>query len=527
MRSSRSTSAQASVHLARRRSDGSPRSRCSRARPNVCRALDMRALAWFDEAGRLGRRRRPVRAAGRRISARTSAPARRSGSPAGGPSRSARRREDHEHCRRTLDPALPLSDGDLDRMLDALAEIGFRRVETVGGHLDDAARTRRKLDARGTTAPTAMSAWPTSGPAPTGWSTRPDPGDRAAVHAGGAARGARAAGGRLAGQRRGARRDGGAAGRQGLALGYHNHHWELKPYDGTYPARAALRGGRLAAELRGRPRLARPRRRRPEALAGPLPHRLAAVHVKDIAPAGENLDQDGWADVGAGVLDWPTLWRRGPLPGAKWMVLEHDKPKDPGGSARASRDFLLSTRPEESRSWSTRLGIIGCGKISDAYLRVPPARGSSGSSPRRHRPGGRRSQGRAYGVTAVSGRGAAGRSRDRDRGQPDRPAGACRGEPRRRSPASTSIPRSRSRTLRRGALRSRRPPGQGVRVGSGPGHLPGRRASGGAPGGRRGRIGRGRWRGGLRHARHGGLAPEPSFFFKRGGGPVLDIGPYP
>ena len=38
---------------------------------------------------------------------------------------------------------------DLDRILDAVAEAGYRHVETVGSHLDDAATTRAKLDARG------------------------------------------------------------------------------------------------------------------------------------------------------------------------------------------------------------------------------------------------------------------------------------------------------------------------------------------------------------------------------------------
>ena len=32
--------------------------------------------------------------------------------------------------------------------------------------------------------------------------------------------------------------------------------------------------------------------------------RITAVHVKDIAPAGENKDEDGWADVGHGTVDW-------------------------------------------------------------------------------------------------------------------------------------------------------------------------------------------------------------------------------
>ena len=56
---------------------------------------------------------------------------------------------------------------------------------------------------------------------------------------------------------------------------------------------------------------------------------------------GQNLDQDGWCDVGTGVLDWPELWRQSLALGAKWMVLEHDKPEDQVGFARASREFLL------------------------------------------------------------------------------------------------------------------------------------------------------------------------------------------
>ena len=35
--------------------------------------------------------------------------------------------------------------------------------------------------------------------------------------------------------------------------------------------------------------------------------RITAVHVKDIAPAGENANEDGWADVGHGTVDWRGL----------------------------------------------------------------------------------------------------------------------------------------------------------------------------------------------------------------------------
>jgi sugar phosphate isomerase/epimerase len=70
--------------------------------------------------------------------------------------------------------------------------------------------------------------------------------------------------------------------------------------------------------------------------------RLTSAHVKDLAPAGQNEDEDGWADVGAGVLDWRDLWRACRRAGAKWMVVEHDKPKDPARSARASFAFLTA-----------------------------------------------------------------------------------------------------------------------------------------------------------------------------------------
>jgi sugar phosphate isomerase/epimerase len=68
--------------------------------------------------------------------------------------------------------------------------------------------------------------------------------------------------------------------------------------------------------------------------------RITAAHVKDIAPPGQNEDQDGWTDVGSGVLDWRDLWRVCREAGAEWMVVEHDKPADPAETARASFAFL-------------------------------------------------------------------------------------------------------------------------------------------------------------------------------------------
>ena len=56
--------------------------------------------------------------------------------------------------------------------------------------------------------------------------------------------------------------------------------------------------------------------------------RISAVHVKDIAPAGEAADEDGWADVGHGTVDWPRLFPILEATPAKYFVVEHDNPKD-------------------------------------------------------------------------------------------------------------------------------------------------------------------------------------------------------
>jgi sugar phosphate isomerase/epimerase len=129
---------------------------------------------------------------------------------------------------------------------------------------------------------------------------------------------------------------------QGIRLGYHNHHWELKPKDGRKTALELIfeeaEGSPLAWQVdvawlaRGDVD--------PKEWIGRYRSRITAAHVKDIAPPGQNEDQDGWTDVGSGVLDWRDLWRVCREAGAEWMVVEHDKPADPAQTARASFNFL-------------------------------------------------------------------------------------------------------------------------------------------------------------------------------------------
>jgi sugar phosphate isomerase/epimerase len=234
--------------------------------------------------------------------------------------------------------------GDLQGQLAALANAGFQRVELTGGHLEDADATRALLDAHGMRAPTAHTSmedlrnrlgWVAEQAKTIGvaelfmpW-LPPEYQDRPAGgwYATGAELGAMAE----------------ELGRRDLRLGYHNHDFELRPLaDGTMPLEHLFAGAE-GSPLTFQADVAWMARGGADPIAWikKLQTRLTSIHVKDIAPEGANADEDGWSDVGAGTLDWQRLWREAKALGAKWMVLEHDNPKDPIAFARASRAYLL------------------------------------------------------------------------------------------------------------------------------------------------------------------------------------------
>ncbi|CAA9581063.1 MAG: Inosose dehydratase [uncultured Truepera sp.] len=125
----------------------------------------------------------------------------------------------------------------------------------------------------------------------------------------------------------------------GMTLLYHNHDFEMQEIEGKTALAWLLAGaGNLGLELdlawvvRGG--------KDPLELLGAFTGRVKRVHVKDIAPAGGNEDEDGWADVGSGTLDWNALLSASRAAGAEWFVVEHDKPKDPLTSIRNSANYL-------------------------------------------------------------------------------------------------------------------------------------------------------------------------------------------
>jgi len=128
----------------------------------------------------------------------------------------------------------------------------------------------------------------------------------------------------------------------GKGFGYHNHHWEF-----------GRSGGKTSMELLldASPNMqwefdvawAVKAGEDPVAWMKKLGDRISAIHVKDIAPAGQNADEDGWADVGQGTLDWKQLIADAKAnTRAHYYVMEHDKPSDAIRFARRSMEAVKS-----------------------------------------------------------------------------------------------------------------------------------------------------------------------------------------
>lgn len=70
--------------------------------------------------------------------------------------------------------------------------------------------------------------------------------------------------------------------------------------------------------------------------------RIVSIHLKDRAPAGQKTDEDGWADLGTGELDWPRIVAAIKASSARHFIVEHDNPSDHARFARNSIAFANS-----------------------------------------------------------------------------------------------------------------------------------------------------------------------------------------
>jgi sugar phosphate isomerase/epimerase len=237
--------------------------------------------------------------------------------------------------------------GGLEAQLDAAAGAGFAAVETIGSHLDDPKALKAALARRQLTAPSGHVGMPAlrnelrriadaALEAGIGQLFMPAlPLDE---------RDGDASAWRRAGQELGEMSS--RLKEHGIGLGYHNHNWEMIPFeDGRRPLDCLFEGAQ-GSPLGWQADIAWIARGGEEPTAWLEKYRslLVSVHVKDQAPAGQNEDEDGWCDVGAGILPWPELWETALSRGARLMVVEHDNPRDPEGFAARSFAYLKTFR---------------------------------------------------------------------------------------------------------------------------------------------------------------------------------------
>ena len=235
---------------------------------------------------------------------------------------------------RTLEP--------IEKVFELLAGLGYRQVEPFGGQLGDPDKLKRLLDKHHMTAPSCHVGL-----------------DRFRADAKATAKMCKGLGMHTLfapapplNERDGAEKEWRALGKElaaigkvvngeGLKFGWHNHHWEYTKVGAkTYldmmfeEAPDLLWQADLAWIIRGGGDPAAEIKRHAK--------RIVAAHIKDLAPAGQCADEDGWADPGHGTMDWAKLVAALKAADVKLFVVEHDKPNDVARFARRAHATVKS-----------------------------------------------------------------------------------------------------------------------------------------------------------------------------------------
>jgi sugar phosphate isomerase/epimerase len=127
---------------------------------------------------------------------------------------------------------------------------------------------------------------------------------------------------------------------EGFGFGWHNHDFEfLKLKDGSMPHERIFEGGPMLDWECDIAWVAFAKQN-PVKWIKSYGDRITAVHIKDNAPKGENLDQHGQTDVGSGIIKWPEIFAALKNTRCKSYVIEHDDPKDVSSFAKRSFNFV-------------------------------------------------------------------------------------------------------------------------------------------------------------------------------------------
>lgn len=124
---------------------------------------------------------------------------------------------------------------------------------------------------------------------------------------------------------------------EGYIFGWHNHDFEFRKLkDGSTPHERMFEGCELLNWEVDVAWIVRAKQN-PVKWLKAYGDRITSAHVKDIAPKGQNVDQDGWCDVGKGTVKWPEIFKvLREETNCLTYVMEHDNPKDVAAWAKAS-----------------------------------------------------------------------------------------------------------------------------------------------------------------------------------------------
>jgi sugar phosphate isomerase/epimerase len=121
----------------------------------------------------------------------------------------------------------------------------------------------------------------------------------------------------------------------GVSFAYHNHDFEFAPLEGRVPYDVLIEESdptyvKLELDLYWITRAGAD----PLAYFARFPGRFPMLHVKDMDA------QRRMVDVGAGTIDWRRILAQRAQAGSEHFFVEHDEPRDPMASVRASYGFL-------------------------------------------------------------------------------------------------------------------------------------------------------------------------------------------
>lgn len=125
---------------------------------------------------------------------------------------------------------------------------------------------------------------------------------------------------------------------QGISLSYHNHDFEFSTaggmtllerlLDATDPTLVGLEFDIYWAVFAGAD---------PQSVLRRYRGRATLIHVKDMT------SERHFTEVGSGILDWPALITTAREAGARWLIVENDRPEIPSlDSAQRSLAYLRS-----------------------------------------------------------------------------------------------------------------------------------------------------------------------------------------